>query len=176
MARKPKSRGKRRFNLWKVRVAEGVGIGALAALSVTANAITVASTDPYRLMSVDLTYKIVDLGAATDDGQEFGLAHSDYSVAEIEECLEAQTAIDRGDKVAQEQSNRLVRSIGVMTGVGIAGGDKSFNDGRSKRTKLNWHMSIGDRLSVWIRNGSGVIYTTGSAIVCQGNIWVKDSV
>ncbi len=170
-------RGRRRrpFNLRKVRVAAGFGTGALAALDVSVAAITTAATDPYRLMSVDLTYKIVDLGAATDDGQEFGLAHSDYSDTEIEQCLESQGSIDLGDKIAQEQANRLVRSIGQMTGSPVAGGGLDFNDGRPKKTKLNWLMSTGDTLNLWIRNGSGAAWTTGSAIVTQGNMWIKDS-
>ncbi len=171
-------RGRRRrsFNLRRVRVASGFAVGALAALDLIAGAIIPVATDPYRLMSTDLTYKITDLGSASDDGQEFGLAHSDYSDAEIEECLESQASIDLGDKVAQEQANRLVRSIGTFTGDGLSGGDKNVNDGLPIKTKLNWHMSTGDALRLWIRNGSGVIWTTGSAIVAQGKIWVKDSV
>ncbi len=177
MARKRRSRPRRRsFNLRRVRVASGFGIVAVASLDVQSTGITSVGTDPYRIMSVDLTYKITDLGSASDDGQEFGLSHSDYTSAEIEECLESQSSIDLGDKIAQEQSNRLVRSIGTMTGDGLSGGDKNFNGGRPMKTKLNWQMSTGDNLHLWVRNGSGVIWTTGAAIVVQGNMWIKDSV
>ncbi len=104
------------------------------------------------------------------------MAHSDYTAAEVEECLEAQTAINPGNKVGQEQANRLVRSVGTVAGQGLAGASLGFNDGKPVKTKLNWHMAIGDALNVWIRNGSQVVYTTGSALRVQGTIWIKDSV
>ncbi len=172
---KRRRRSRRSFNLRRVRVASGVAIGALAALDVTNGPITSAGTDPYRIISVDLSYNIVDLGNQIDDGQEFGLAHSDYTAAEIEECLESAGSIDLGNKVAQEQANRLVRIVGMMPGLGATAGGLTFNEGRPQKTKLNWKMSTGDTLNIWIRNGSGVVWTTGAAIVVQGNMWVKDS-
>ncbi len=174
--RKTSHRRRRSFNLRKVRVAETIGITALAAGDVITGFLTNAGTDPYRLMSIDCSYSVVNLGDQIDDGQEFGVAHSDYTAAEVEECLESQAAIDLGDKVAQEQSNRLVRSIGRMSGLGATGGGRVFADGRPVKTKLNWHMSTGDQLNAWIRNGSGIVYTTGAALSIQGHVWVKDSV
>ncbi len=176
MARRGHGRKRRRFNLRKVRVNALSAIGALASLDVTGADLTGASVNPYRIVSVDFSYSLTNLGATTDDGQEFGLAHSDYTNAEIEECLEAQAAIDIGDKVAQEQSNRLVRTIGQMTGAPGTGAGLSFNDGTPLKTRLNWHISIGDFLRLWIRNGSGIVYTTGASIVTMGNMWIKDSV
>ncbi len=176
MARKPKRR-QRRFNLRKVRVAATVGITALAAGDVITGALTSLSTDPYRVISTDLNYSVVNLGAAIDDGQEFGLSHGDYTAAEVEECLEAQAAINPGNKVGQEQANRLVRSVGTVVGQGLAGGSLGFNDGKPKKTKLNWHMATGvDTLNVWIRNGSQIVYTIGAALRIQGTIWIRDSV
>ncbi len=176
MARRKTSRRRRSFNLRKVRVAETIGITALAAGDVITGFLTNAGTDPFRIMSVDCSYSVVNLGDQIDDGQEFGVAHSDYTAAEVEECLEAQAAIDLGDKVAQEQSNRLVRSIGRMSGLGATGGGRVFADGRPVKTKLNWYMATGDQLNAWVRNGSGIVYTTGAALSAQGHVWIKDSV
>ncbi len=126
-------------------------------------------------MSIDLTYNMTDLGDFIDDGQEFGVSHSDYQANEIEECLEASGALDLGNKLAQEQSNRLVRSIGVMTGSGAStGGSREFNDGKPLKTKLNWRMSTGDSLNIWVRNGSGTVWTTGAVLVVQRKMWIKD--
>ncbi len=169
-----RKRARRSFNLRRVRVAGGAAAGALAALDVTASAITASATDPYRLVTVDLTYQVIDLGAATDDGYEFGLAHSDYSATEIEECLEALSSIDLGNKVVQEQVNRLVRTIGVIAPKGIVGGGGIFNDGKPVKTKLNWRMSSGDILNLWVRNASQVVWTTGSVVTVLGNLWIKD--
>ncbi len=157
----------------KVRIAAGVAATALATGDVVVGAITSATTNTLRLISADLAYAWEDIQAQIDDGAEFGLAHSDYSAAEIEECLEAQASIDLGDKIAQEHANRLVRSIGKMPANTVAAGSGVvFNDGNKKKTRLNWLLSIGDTLNLWIRNGSGVVWTTGSTIGAIGDLYV----
>ncbi len=166
-------RQSRRFNLRRVRVTASVGAGALASLDVTAGAVGSAVADKVRFISVKFAYALSG-AQVEDDSYEFGLAHSDYTAAEIEECLESQTAIDLGDKVAQERANRLVRVIGTFGSVRSAAGGSMFNDGRPVKTKLNWLMAAGDNLQLWIRNGSAVIYTTGSTITITGDLWVKD--
>ncbi len=173
MARKP-TRRRRKFNLRQVRVFGSSVVGALASLDVVSNSITVASLNPYRIVSVNASFSLGNLGAAIDDGFEFGFAHSDYSAAEVEECLEASGSIDIGDKVAQEQSNRLVRSIGIISSEGaITGGGAKWNSGEKVRIKLNWQIGIGQTLNLWIRNGSGTVYTTGASLLMAGSIWVK---
>ncbi len=150
---------------------------ALTTGDVVSTNITNAATDPYRLVSVHLAYAWSDIGQAIDDSLEFGLCHSDYSAAEVEECLEAGEAIDIGDKIAQEKVNRLVRVIGVIANAsGVTGSGAQFNDGKPVRTKLNWKMATGDRLNVFVRNGSQVTYLTGSVLNAFGNLWIKDSV
>ncbi len=157
----------------KVRVATSVAIGALATGDLGTGVLTLAASDTYRLVTTKLAYSWTDVQAVIDDTMEFGLAHSDYSAAEIEECIEAGASIDLGNKVQQEQANRLVRTIGVFNqGTHDVGAGASFNDGLPVKVKLNWKMSIGDTLNVWFRNGSGVVYTTGSSISAIGDIWI----
>ncbi len=170
------ARKRRRFNLRRVRINGTSGAGALAALDVATNVVSAAVTNTMRFISLDAVYSLTDLGAAIDDAFEFGVAHSDYSAAEIEEALEASGSMDLGDKVAMEQANRLVRTIGTISPAGTpAGGGKMFNDGKPVKTRLNWLMAIGDTLNVWIRNGSGVVWTSGAGISILGNLWVKDA-
>ncbi len=166
---------RRRFTLRKVRITVAADIGALAAQDVFAGTLMNAPADKLRVMSADLYYAWTNK-AVIDDSAQFGIAHGDYSAAEIEECLEALTAVDLGDKVAQERTNRLVRQVGIIAGDAgeTAGMAAPFNGGRSVKTKLNWLLSGGDTLQLWVRNGSGTVYTTGSAIAASGNIWVKD--
>ncbi len=149
-------------------------MGALASLTVVLGALTAQVSDKLRVISIRATYTWADIQAVIDDGLTFGLAHSDYSAAEVEECLEANTAIDLGDKVAQERANRLVREIGAISGQVDIGGGLMFNDGRPVKTRLNWLLAAGDQLNIWVRNSSGVVWTTGSEIVTSGEIWVKD--
>ncbi len=176
-ARKRPTR-RRRFNLRRVRAQANFGVGALAAADVVVGVITAATTGSLRVMSLKMSWTLVNLGAAIDGGFEFGVSHSDYTAAEIEECLESQASMDLGDKIAQEQGNRLVRSIGVISpkGTAIAGGEVAYKDGQPITTKLNWHLSIGDTLNMWVRNSSVTIYTTGTSLSSFGQIWVKDSV
>ncbi len=171
-----KPRGRRRFTLRKVRISNTTAIGALAALDVIEGSLTNVATEQLRVISLDLAWSIGDLGATQDDGQEFGVAHSDYTAAEIEECLEATGSLDPGDKLAEEKANRLVRSIGQMQGAPGTGAGKSFKNGEKVKTRLNWLLSTGDSIVVWIRNGSGAVYTTGASLVSVGEMWVKDSV
>lgn len=171
---KAKGRARRKFNLRKVRVEAGMAIGALAASDVVSSTLTATSANVYRVLSVKLSYSIVELGATIDGAFQFGIAHSDYTAAEIEECIEATGSIDIGDKVAQEQANRLVREIGTI-GTGDATAalvDVVYNEGRPVKTKLNWLIGIGDTLVMYIRNGSGDVYTTGASLKAKGEMWV----
>ncbi len=161
------------YSLRQVRLAASLPVGALDTLDVGATqALTNASTDPYRLISIIASYNWSDV-TTNDDGMTFGVAHSDYTSAEIEECIEAQASIDRGDKFAQEQANRLVRTIGTFQKASGAS-DGEFNSGKMTKIRLNWKMNTGDTLNLWFRNGSDTIYTTGSDILVNGSLWVKD--
>ncbi len=169
-----KGRRSRKFNLRQVKVTNTSALGALNGGDVVSNAIIDASANRYRAISFNCSYSWATK-AIIDDGATFGFAHSDYTDAEIEECLEASGAIDQGDKVAQEQANRLVRTVGTFAGVmNTANAGAPFNDGRPVKTRLNWLMGIGDTVKLWIRNSTGTIYTTGSVITINGDLWVKD--
>ncbi len=177
MVRKPNKR-RRNFNLRMVRVQNKIAAGALDTLKVAIGDLTDVATDPYRLVTLKASYSWVDVAAIIDDGFDFGVAHGDYTAAEIEECLDFQSSIDRGDKIALEKSNRLVRQIGSIRSPAnpSATGSMVFADGRQVKTRLNWYMATGDKLKGWIRNSSGVIWTTGSSLNAAGQIWLKDSV
>ncbi len=177
MANKKPYRRRRKFNLRLVRVQNEQAIGALAADDVISGALTAnVVSGAMRFMLLKASWTISDIGAGVDDTFQFGVAHGDYTAAEIEECLEIQAGLDLGDKVAQEQADRLVRSIGVMTKGGVLGNQGvGFNDGKPVTTKLNWAIAIGENLSVWVRNGSGTVYTTGALITTIGELWVKDT-
>ncbi len=171
MVQKKKS-GRRRFNLRKVRNSNALAVTALTTQDLVKGAMSAAVTATTRIVSMEMIWGWSDIGAAIDDGLEFGVAHSDYTAAEIEEAIEANSSMDLGDKVRQEQANRLIRSIGVITGQGIAGGGLTYNDGKPVKTRLNWLLTIGDTIDVWVRNSSGVVYTIGSSLTSLGHFWV----
>ncbi len=164
-------KGRSRKALRRVRISSEVTVGALAALDVVAGGLTNNAVNTLRFISLNASYSWANK-TASDDALTFGVAHSDYTAAEIEECLEAFESIDLGDKIAQEKANRLVREIGTISGQGDTAG--AFNGGRKIKTRLNWLMAIGDNLQLFIRNASGAVYTTGSTVTVNGDLWVKD--
>ncbi len=98
----------------------------------------------------------------------FGVAAGDYTAAEIEEAIEAVGSINLDDKVAQEQSNRLVRQIGTVTD-----DITLFNDGKRLKVRLNWRVPIGSQPQIWAYNQGAVTLTTGSLINAQGVFNIK---
>ncbi len=123
------------------------------------------------MVSATLTW-IVSAGTAGEGPVTVGYAHSDYSITEIKECLEAFAAIDQGDKVAQERANRLVRTVGTVR---FPGGAAALNDGKPIKTRLNWLINIGDSVNMFAFNEDIGVLTTGALLTASGDLWVKDS-
>ncbi len=168
MAKHPKRR--RKFNLRRVRITPELALGTLAsdtALTVAVQGGT--STTAMTIASIIAVWNIQNL-TAQEGPITVGYAHPDYSVVEIKECLEAQAAIDAGDKVAQERADRLVRIVGSL--------DREFsvlNNGLPVRTKLNWYLPAGDTPNVFAFNEQTGALTTGSSLKIAGNMWIRDA-
>ncbi len=169
-----KRKPRRKFSGRVVRLSTNVTVGALATADVTSGPVTSATTAQTRVISMKAVYSWVEK-AQIDGACEIGLAHSDYTAAEIEECLEANASMDVGDLIANEQARRMVRTIGVFAGGGATadGNEIALNNGNPIHTRLNWVLSQGDAIELWMKNGSGVIYTTGSSISVLGSVFVK---
>ncbi len=112
-------------------------------------------------------------GATVDEGPlVYGVAHSDYSNAEIEEFIELNQQWNRGDLIAQEVGQRKIRIIGNVALRSVSG---DMNDGKSITTKCKWIFTEGATIQCWAYNlGSGAL-TTGAAITATGhaNLWPK---
>ncbi len=120
-----------------------------------------------RLVSIDGYWAI--RGATAGEGPIMvGVSHSDYSVAEIKECL-VSNALDTGDMIAVEQSRRLVREAGQF---GNLGTNEVLNDGRPKRTKVGITTPVGFDYSVWAWNKSGAVLTTGQVLEVSGKAYI----
>ncbi len=92
-----------------------------------------------------------------------GIANSDYTAAEIEECLEANASWDRGDKVANEQAKRQVRRCASFPLIAV---DERSNDGKPVYNKLFWTVDSEETLALWIRAAQTL--TTGGAVLIEG--------
>ncbi len=167
MAKHRKGRGKRRFNLRRVRITAEEALGALTTDTALTQTLTGTSANAYRAVTANISWSLVSLTAG-EGPISVGYAHSDYTVTEIKECIESQTSVDQNDKVAQERANRLVRTVGILSE------DGSLNDGRPVKTKLNWLIGIGQSVNIFSWNEDTATLTTGAVINVNGDLWIKD--
>ncbi len=103
-----------------------------------------------------------------------GIAHSDYTPAEIESWLENTGSWNEGDLVAQEISKRKIRQIGAFDTADDSVDAFVLNDGKPIKTKLNWIMVQGQGLVSWVYNGGLVSFATSTpTLTVQGhvNLW-----
>ena len=164
-----RGRGRRRkFTLRRVRLTPEDPILALNSDIAVKQAMSAVAVSTYRAISLKGVWSISGMTAG-EGPLTIGVAHSDYTVAEIGECLQSQASIDPGDKVANEQAQRLVRVIGSFNEDGV------LNDGEPVRTKLNWLIAIGRTVDMFAFNESTAQLTTGAVLNFAGDLWVKDS-
>ncbi len=184
MARKAKGTYKRRtYKKWARKYLRGAIDFGLALTTLAGNTVVSAVTsgvllEKAFLTSVKALYTLDNLTISTDDGPIMvGLAHSDYSSAEIEEWIESLTGSwDVGDLISQEISQRKIRQIGVFIsrGSGGAGSIDALNEGKEILTKCNWQLQTGDGVRFWAYNmGSSALATTVPNFRVQGkaNLW-----
>ncbi len=161
--------GRGRYTLRRVRTTGGITLSTLAANIVITSAVLGAADGQYRIMSAKQTWAMKNLTAG-EGPILVGYAHGDYSVTEIKEAIEAGASINRGNMVAREQSDRLVRIVGSFSGAA----EEVLNDGRPIHTRLNWAIPIGKTVNIFAYNDSGATLTTGGVVEVTGPVWVKD--
>lgn len=167
MARKNYGKSGRAFRLRGVPVSPETTMGTLASKIVLVTTLTGNADGAYRAISVDGSWAWV-APTAGEGPITVGYAHSDYSITEIKESIEAGAAISIGDKVNQEKANRLVRKVGVVQS------GQQLNNGDPIKTRLNWLIPIGKSVNTFAYN-EGANLTTGSSLHMNGTMWVKDS-
>ncbi len=127
--------------------------------------------------SIVATYNMEGFTPTSDVGPVLvGIAHGDYTDAEIEEFLEATGSWDEGDKIEQERSKRKIRRIGVFSTPALATQGVTLNEGRPLKSKLNWILNDGEGLRLWVYNmGTAAVATTTPIVHMQGhaNLWPR---
>lgn len=106
-------------------------------------------------------------GTSGEGAVEVGLAHGDYTAAEIEENLEV-AFLGPLAKIQQEQARRLVRRVGTFPQVSA---DERLNDGVPVVTASKFVQQDGASPAVWAHNLSGATLTTGLVIIITGHIY-----
>ncbi len=159
----------------KGNINEVLSLGTLAANTVIGGNFDETAEERTLVSSIVATYSL-DLITLGQGPIAFGVAHSDYSDGEIQAVFDATQSWQPGSKVEQEVAKRLVRQVGVFVSEGGAGADAHFNDGRPKKTKLNWMLQSGDTLKLWAFNTSASALSTTAPVVRMdghANLWLK---
>lgn len=160
------------------RVDEELALGTLAAKTLIGTTFDETVVDRTLVSSIKAVWSLQNFTAIAGDGPIMvGVAHGDYSDAEIEEVLENTGSWNEGDMIAQERSKRKIRTIGTfdIQVADAAEGAAVLNEGRLIHTKLNWILNQGVRLKIWGYNlGTGAL-TTGAVINANGhaNLWPR---
>jgi len=151
-----------------VRTRATLNLSTLASFDLLSGTLLSVSDNEYRLASVNATWAINGL-TVTEGPILVGIAHGDYTDAEIEEAIEASASILKADKIAAEQANRLVRIVGVL---GLTG-NAEIGDGMVIKTKLNWAIPEGVVLKFFAYNQNASPLSTGAVVNVAGMTWIK---
>ncbi len=172
-------RGRRKFRRYlKGRVDFELSLGTLAGNDVLSGAETNVLTESAWLSSVKCTWSLIDFSTGTQDGPLWvGVAHSDYSDAEIEAWIEEGASWDVGDVVATREVNRrLCRQVGVFQNLSTnAAGSDALNMGRPITTKCGWMLNTGQTVRFWVYNSGSGALATGAFVHINGhaNLWPR---
>ncbi len=174
--RSKRGRRARKFRRYlKGSIDEELSLTTLAAKAVAAGNMDETVNERTWCSSVKATWAMQRYTRGLDDGPILcGLAHADYTAAEIEEWIENTGSWNEGDLVNQEVAKRKIRRVGVFDAPDDANSPAVLNEGRAIRTKTGWILNQGETLKIWAYNmGSSALATTVPLVIVQGhaNLW-----
>lgn len=157
-------------------IAENIALGTLAA-----NTLLLGATDTVnersRISSIVCTYSLAGMTPTENAGPILiGVAHSDYTLAEVEAWVELQSGWDEGNLASREISARYIRRIGQFDVPPAANQSVALNEGRQIKTKLNWVLLQAQGLNFFCYNtGTAAVATTDPNVHVQGhaNLWPR---
>ncbi len=172
-----KRTGRRKFRRYlRGAIQDELDLGTLAAKTLISADLGGVVQEKTWLSSVKATWSLSDFTDAIGDGPIIvGIAHSDYTDAEIEAFIENAGSWTEGNKVAQEISRRKIRIVGSFeSSVADSQGVAVLNDGKPIHTKCNWYLATGQTVSIWAYNaGDSALATTDPDLDVLGhaNLW-----
>ncbi len=166
-----KKRGRRRNkNFAVLQASNSIVLATLATFDVLGEELFGGNQtllENYRAYSVDVLASIVDLTAG-EGPITFGVAHADYTDAEIEEALET-NFLGPANLTQKEKMGRMVRRIGQFDGETT---HQRLRDGKPIRVKLGWDLHSGtEGIRFWAYNETGNTLTTGALIRFNARVY-----
>jgi len=156
-------------------VDQQLSLGTLAAKVVVGVVMDNVVNERTLVSSIVASYSLRNMTQTSDVGPIMvGLAHGDYSDAEIEAWLENTGSWNEGAKVEQEIAKRLIRIVGTFGTAEVTAGGIVLADGEKIKTKLNWIVNQGQTLKIWYYNlGGQPLGTTVPVGAVEGhaNLW-----
>ncbi len=169
MARKPR-RGRDMSRYIRGNIDLNMVVGLLTGETLTSTNVADAVVETTRVTSLVATYGLAGYTPTVGVGPLIiGVAHSDYTDAEIEEWVELTTGWDGGDLVSREVARRKIKRIGTFRMPNAVGESSVLNDGKMIRTKLGWKLFEGDNLNFWVYNPGVTVATTSPDISVAGH-------
>ncbi len=170
MARK----GRRRMGRYlRGNVDENLGLGTLAASTLVSAIFDETVNERTYASSAVISWSLTNWTPAEGDGPiVVGLAHSDYTDAEVEEWIENTASWNEGAlQQSREIGRRLIRSVGQFPIPASAAGGVVLNDGKPIKTKLGWILLQNQTLRYWAYNqGTSALATTSPDVRIQGHV------
>ncbi len=161
----------------KGNVDEGLSLGTLAGQTLVSATFDETAEERTLISSMKAVYSLANMTPGATIGPIMvGVAHSDYSDAEIEAVIEQAQSWNEGDKIGQEIAKRLVRTVGIFEVPDDAADAVVLNDGKPVYTRLGWILTTGKTLKLWSYNlGAAALATTDPTVRAQGhaNLWVQ---
>ncbi len=150
---------------------EKLSLGTLAAVTGIKQDFDETVDEETLVSSIEGSYSMEDFTQGNSIGPiVVGIAHSDYSQAEIESWYEQTASWSVADLVGQEVANRKIRLIGTFPSAGASLAATALNDGVPIKTKLNWRLATGQTLSLWCYNmGSAAVASTDPSVHFSGH-------
>ncbi len=175
---KRKGRGGRRsFRKYlKGQIQHDMSLGTLASKTLIGELVADTLDEKAWLSSVKASWSLSNWTQSTLDGPIMvGVAHSDYSDAQVEEWIEQIFSWNQGDKPGQEIARRHIRRVGVFNRApGVPADWITLNDGRPVTTKCGWQLVTGQTVRLWAYNmGGSPLGTTDPIVHVNGhaNLW-----
>ncbi len=178
MAKGKPRRGWRNARYIRGNVDEELALTALASKDVVGAVFDETVNERTLVSSLVATWTMENFTVGAGIGPiVVGVAHGDYSDAEIEEWLESTGQWNEGNLVAREIGARKIRQVGTFPAAEGGGiGAVNLALGRAIKTRLNWILLQGQTLRIWAYNaGSQPVATTVPSVTINGhaNLWPK---